>query len=158
MKQPYFVPVALAFGGNVGQVDDNFAMAVAALAPSGLTNIRISGYYRTAPVNCPPGSPDFLNAALTALCPLAPLELLHLCQSIEQTAGRPAEHGFNTPRPLDIDLILYGDLIYRDEELTLPHPRAAIRRFVLEPLAEIAPDWKFPDSNRTVSDLLAALP
>lgn len=151
--------IAISLGGNLGEVAANFRVAVAALAASGLDDIRTSRIIRTAPVGCPPGTPDFLNMALTGVWGGGARELLRTCRRIEVAAGRPAEHGFNQPRPLDLDLILFGDrVIAEPPELIVPHPRAAARRFVLAPLAEIAPDWVFPDSGRRTDELLAGLP
>lgn len=149
--------IALALGGNCGDVCGNFETALAKLADGGIRNITMSPLYVTEPVDCPPGSPDFYNAALTGYCGLPPLELLALCKRIEREAGRPEHYPVNSPRPLDIDIILYGNLIYSDEKLTIPHPRAAEREFVLKPLADIAPDLIFPDTGQTVSDLLKKL-
>ena len=85
------------------------------------------------------------------------MELLEITQSIEQTLGRPVDPGFHLPRPLDIDIIIFGNEVADLPRLTLPHPRAHERLFVLEPLNEIAPDWVFPDSGRTVSELYFSL-
>lgn len=151
------VTIALALGGNDGDVRANFKNAVSALAEAGIREITMSPVRVTAPADCPPGSPDFLNAALTGQCDMAPFELLELCQRLERAAGRPAHYPRNSPRPLDIDIILYGDLVCSDERLTVPHPRASGRDFVLGPLAEIAPDLVFPDSGLSVRELLARL-
>ncbi len=149
--------IALALGGNCGDVCAGFEAAIAKLAAAGIREIRTSTVHATAPVDCPPGSPDFLNMALTGLCDLPPRELLTLCKRLEREAGRLEQYPVNSPRPLDIDIILYGNLIYSDERLTIPHPRAAARAFVLAPLAEIAPGMVFPDSGQTVLELLQKL-
>jgi 2-amino-4-hydroxy-6-hydroxymethyldihydropteridine diphosphokinase len=151
------IVIALALGGNAGDVRINFENAVAALGAAGIRDIMMSSVRVTAPVDCPPGSPDFFNAALTGLCDISPLELLDLCKRLEHAAGRALNYPRNSPRPLDIDIILYGDLIYSDERLTVPHPRAAEREFVLGPLAEIAPELVFPDSGLSVGELLGRL-
>ncbi|NCB32157.1 MAG: 2-amino-4-hydroxy-6-hydroxymethyldihydropteridine diphosphokinase, partial [Clostridia bacterium] len=119
------VMVALALGGNSGDVRAHFDRALSALEAAGVSGIRMSSIHVTAPVDCPPGSADFLNAALTGYCSIPPLELLALCKELERKAGRPAHYPPNSPRPLDIDIILYGDLVYSDDRLTIPHPRAA---------------------------------
>ena len=77
-------------------------------------------------------------------------ELVAVCQKLERAAGRPERHSSREARTLDIDIILFGDAVSAAPELTLPHPRARKRRFVLEPLAEIAPDWRFPDTGNTI--------
>ena len=84
-------------------------------------------------------------------------ELLTLCQELERRAGRPAVHSSRESRVLDIDLILFGDRVRHDPRLTLPHPRAQQREFVLKPLAQIAPELRFPDSGRTVAECLQNL-
>ena len=85
------------------------------------------------------------------------MELLKLCQSIEIALGRPAQHSSRESRIIDLDIILFGSEVIKSEVLTIPHPRAAQREFVLRPLNEIAPEWLFPDRQKTVSELFAAL-
>ena len=148
---------AIALGGNLGPVRENFCYAVSELSYGGLNNIRFSSIMKSKPENCPPNSPDFINAALTGEWQGTAQELLSLCQKIEVEAGRPAKHGFNAPRTLDLDIILFDDKIINSADLQIPHPRAAERIFVLEPLAKIAPDWIFPDSGKKVRELLDIL-
>lgn len=150
--------IAIALGGNLGEVAAAFDFAAARLAAGGVTALRRSGCRRTAPEDCPPGTPAFLNMAVTGRWAGTAAALLALCQGIEVAAGRPAAHGYHESRVLDLDLILFGDAVIETDLLTVPHPRAAGRRFVLEPLAEIAPDWVFPDSGCRVAELLARLP
>ena len=154
---PNPIKIAIALGGNLGDVAAAFELATAELAVGGVEAIRRSGNYRTRPVGCAPGTPDFLNAALTGTWRGAAVELLELCRRIEVKLGRPAVHGINRDRTVDLDLILYGDRIIREEGLTVPHPRARERLFVLEPLAEIAPEWEFPDEKITVKNALSRL-
>ncbi|MDD5663674.1 MAG: 2-amino-4-hydroxy-6-hydroxymethyldihydropteridine diphosphokinase [Victivallaceae bacterium] len=142
--------IAISMGGNIGCVEDNFYIAVEALCRAGISMINVSPVFSTAPVDCPPGTPDFHNATLTACCTMAPLELLDLCKQLEYAAGRPECYPRNAPRPLDLDIILYGDLVFEHDRLQIPHPRALERRFVLEPLAAIAPEWIFPTTGLTV--------
>jgi len=118
-----------------------------------------SGLYETTPVDCPPGSPGFLNAAV-ALIPRAsetPESLLKKLQQMEIEFGRRPKKVLNEPRPLDLDLIAFGNEIRATPQLILPHPRAHLRRFVLEPLAEIAPDLLFPGQGMTIRALLGEL-
>lgn len=113
----------------------------------------VASLYRSLPVS-PVPQPDFLNTAALAHTSLGPEEVLALAKSLELAAGRRRGLRFG-PRPLDIDLLLYGDRQCRHPELTLPHPRLAERRFMLEPLAEIAPDLPVPPGGSTVAELLA---
>ncbi|HEY2291114.1 MAG TPA: 2-amino-4-hydroxy-6-hydroxymethyldihydropteridine diphosphokinase [Thermoanaerobaculia bacterium] len=158
--------LALALGGNVpgifpGQaaggpspVEQTLAWALRRLAAS-LGPLRVASLYRTSPVS-PVPQPDFLNTAALARTALPPKELLALAQSLEREAGRRPGVRLG-PRPLDIDLLLYGDLQLEGPELILPHPRMRERRFVLIPLAEIAPDLPVPPDGARVADLLARL-
>jgi 2-amino-4-hydroxy-6-hydroxymethyldihydropteridine diphosphokinase len=122
--------------------------------------IRRSSLWRSLPVDCPPGSPPFINAAV-ALVPRpgeTPETLLGKLQALERKFGRRPKKVHNEPRPLDLDLIAFGRATRRGATLTLPHPRAHLRRFVLGPLAEIAPGHRLPRRRRTLRQLLAALP
>ena len=148
---------ALALGGNIGNVAEAFNVAVQKLEAAGLKNVNLSSFYHTAPVGCEPGTPDFLNAALTGDWPNGAEELLRVCKRIECESGRAAIHGENTPRTLDIDIILFGSLIVAEGNLQIPHTRAADRLFVIAPLAEVAPQMCFPDTGRKVSAILKSL-
>ncbi|MFA6714003.1 MAG: 2-amino-4-hydroxy-6-hydroxymethyldihydropteridine diphosphokinase [Victivallaceae bacterium] len=150
--------IAIALGGNIGESEKFFTFALDRLKAGGVRKIKLSQPLKSKPENCPPGSPDFTNAALTGEWTSSPLELLKLCQSIEIEAGRPSEHALNAPRTLDLDIILFGSEIVDLPELQIPHPRAADRGFVMKPLAEIAPEWIFPDSGETVSQIYRRLP
>ena len=121
-----------------------------------LGDLRVASLYRTAAVS-PVPQPDYLNTAVLARTSLEPGELLALAKALELAAGRRPGVRFG-PRPLDIDLLLYGGRQSSAPELTLPHPRLRERRFVLEPLAEIAPDLRVPPDGATVRELLARLP
>lgn len=118
-----------------------------------------SSLWRSAPVDCPPGSPDFINAvvALTPLPSFTPESLLAELQQLEREFGRQPKKLLNEARPLDLDLIAWGDEVRNTPALTLPHPRAHLRHFVLCPLGELAPDLVLPGQRRTVAELLAAL-
>ncbi|HEX4962944.1 MAG TPA: 2-amino-4-hydroxy-6-hydroxymethyldihydropteridine diphosphokinase [Thermoanaerobaculia bacterium] len=150
-------PVALALGGNLGPVEQTLGRALRSLATS-LGPLRVASLYRTTPVS-PIAQPDFLNTAAVAHTGLAPEAVLALAKALELAAGRrpPGESRRFGPRPLDVDLLLYGDRQSAAPELTLPHPRLRERRFMLEPLAEIAPDWLVPPEGLPVRELLARL-
>ena len=147
---------ALCLGGNIGDVRSRFDGVEKALAAFGVKEIRRSTVYVTAPVGCVPGTPDFQNQALTGECNAAPEELFALLQRLERQYGRPALHSSQESRTLDCDVILWGEECISSDILTVPHPRTRMRQFVLEPLAEIAPEMKFPD-GMTVAQAWAAL-
>ncbi|HEX6900586.1 MAG TPA: 2-amino-4-hydroxy-6-hydroxymethyldihydropteridine diphosphokinase [Thermoanaerobaculia bacterium] len=148
------IEVALGLGGNLGPVEETFLRALRQLE-SALGPLLVASLYRSRPVS-PIPQPDYLNTAVLARTSLAPGELLVLTQSLEHDAGRRDGPRFG-PRPLDVDLLLYGDLQLESPELTVPHPRLRERRFVLEPLADIAPDWRVPPDGATVRELLEKL-
>jgi 2-amino-4-hydroxy-6-hydroxymethyldihydropteridine diphosphokinase len=117
-----------------------------------------SRIYETEPVDCPPGSPCFLNAAIEIACTLPPLDLLASLQRIEQTLGRPREHAFHSPRTIDLDILYYDNLHFTLPELTLPHPRISERPFVLCPLADICPDRMLPGWGKSIAARLVEFP
>jgi 2-amino-4-hydroxy-6-hydroxymethyldihydropteridine diphosphokinase len=146
--------VSLAYiglGANLG--DARAALQAARDALAALPNsdlLRCSALYRSAPIDS--SGPDYLNAVAELRTALTPLDLLHHLQAIEQAQGRERPYR-NAPRTLDLDLLLYDDLVQHDLELTLPHPRAHERAFVLQPLAELVPDLRLPGRG-IVRDLL----
>ena len=156
-QKPLAADVAIMLGGNLGEPEKFFDSAVAGFSGGGLQITGRSAIYRSAPVDCVPGTPDFSDQALTGRWSGTPEELLALCQKLERAAGRPEKHSSCESRTLDCDIIIFGDKVSNSPLLTLPHPRAKQRRFVLEPLSEIAPDWRFPDSGTTVLQELEAL-
>ncbi len=117
-----------------------------------------SRIFETDPVDCPPDSPPFLNAAIELACTRPPLDLLAELQRIEQLLGRPRDHGFHAPRTIDLDILYYDNLAFRLPELTLPHPRISERAFVLAPLADVAPQKILPGLRESVAALFEKLP
>jgi 2-amino-4-hydroxy-6-hydroxymethyldihydropteridine diphosphokinase len=149
------VAVAVALGSNLGDRAASLRQAAGDLAAL-LTSFTISSFHDTEPVDVAP-QPRFLNAAAVGLSVRDPRSLLDALLAIE------ARHGRTRPNPgaartLDLDLILYGDRIISEAGLQVPHPRFRERRFVLEPLAEIAPELRDPVTGATVRELLARLP
>jgi 2-amino-4-hydroxy-6-hydroxymethyldihydropteridine diphosphokinase len=147
--------VAVALGSNLGDRDEFLNRAAESLRPF-ISDLRLSSFYRTAPVGVGE-QPEFLNAAAVGESVLSARALLETLLAIEQRYGRQRPHP-GAARTLDLDLILYGDAVI-DEPPTLivPHPRFRERRFVLEPLAEVAPDWTDPATGLTIARLLEKL-
>ncbi|MBN2339359.1 MAG: 2-amino-4-hydroxy-6-hydroxymethyldihydropteridine diphosphokinase [Acidobacteria bacterium] len=145
----------ISAGSNVGDRWAQLGRAIAALEACGRV-IAVSSCYETEPVGYG-DQPWFLNLAAGLETRLTPHQLLSFCQSIELAQGRVRPFP-NAPRTLDLDILLYGDLILDLPDLVLPHPRLADRRFVLEPLAEIAPLLRHPVLNRSVRQLLELCP
>jgi 2-amino-4-hydroxy-6-hydroxymethyldihydropteridine diphosphokinase len=149
------IPVAIALGSNLGDRGAHLDFALSRLAPI-LSDIHASSRHDTAPVDVPGNQPRYLNAAVVGRTTLTAHELLGALQAIEVERGRTRPF-VNAPRTLDLDLILYGDAIASDGVLTVPHPRFRERTFVLEPLAEIAPEMVDPVSGLTVRVLAEQL-
>jgi 2-amino-4-hydroxy-6-hydroxymethyldihydropteridine diphosphokinase len=149
----------IALGSNLGDSRNIVLRAMDRLQELSDQPLAKSSLLETAPVDCPPGSPNFVNAVV-ALVPRdgeTPESLLAKLRELENEFGRTPKKILNEPRPLDLDLIAFGDEIRSTAELTLPHPRAHLRRFVLLPLAEIAPDLVLPGQGGAVADLLRQL-
>lgn len=130
----------LSLGGNLGDVPATFQQAEKLLVGGGFAVEKSSSIFRTAPVDCPPDTPDFCNIAIAGYWCGTPEELLDLTQSIEVHLGRPADHGYHQSRTLDIDIVWMEKTSMNTPRLTLPHPEAGNRRFVLDPVQEIAPE------------------
>lgn len=143
----------IALGANLGDPLPTLHWARDEVSKLGQVT-GVSRLYRTAPVGGPPGQPDYLNAALSLQTALAPADLLAALHDIEARAGRTREVRWEA-RVLDLDLILYGDQISDDPALTLPHPRAWERAFVLAPLLDLDPALKHPHTGETVAEALA---
>lgn len=149
----------IALGSNVGDSPGILRRAMDELEKLSVTSLKRSSLWQTTPVDCPPGSPTFVNAvvALAVRLDETPSTLLAKMQAMEKEFGRRTKKVINEPRRLDLDLIAFGDELSTRSELILPHPRAHERRFVLQPLSEIAPALILPGQRRTVAEMLSAL-
>jgi 2-amino-4-hydroxy-6-hydroxymethyldihydropteridine diphosphokinase len=150
----------VALGSNLGNSAGLIERAFKRLDLLSSAPARHSSLWKSVPVDCPPGSPPFVNAA-SAIVPHpaeTPESLLEKLLAIEKEFGRRTKQILNEPRPLDLDLIAFGQEQRDTPSLILPHPRAHLRRFVLLPLSEVAPAFRFPGTDGTVEELLAALP
>ena len=143
--------VAIALGSNLGDRERNLRKAVQQLAAF-VCDLQVSSFHETAPEGVGV-QPMFLNAAAVGNTRLPAQGLLAELLAIEQTLGRERPH-WGAPRTIDLDLILYNGAVIDEPGLTVPHPRFRERRFVLEPLVELAADWIDPVSGRTVAALL----
>jgi 2-amino-4-hydroxy-6-hydroxymethyldihydropteridine diphosphokinase len=146
----------LGLGSNVGDSAGHLRAAVQLLPGHGVEVEAVSSTYVTEPVGEILDQPDFLNAAVRIRTGLEPERLLDACKAVEAERGRAFDLLRHSPRPLDVDLLLLGDLELRTERLTLPHPEVTSRRFVLAPLLELDPELTLPDGTR-LADALAAL-
>ena len=115
--------------------------------------------WRTSPVDCPPDSADFVNAVvrIDARCATSPGALLEVLKRMEARFGRGASPVRHAPRELDLDLLLFDDIVSDDADCRLPHPRAVDRRFVMVPAAEVAPEVTWPGVDRTIAEIAASL-
>jgi 2-amino-4-hydroxy-6-hydroxymethyldihydropteridine diphosphokinase len=145
------ISIAIALGSNLGDRDGRLREALARLR-SAVSNLRASTFHDTEPVGVG-DQPRFLNAAAVGRTTLSARELLSTLLELERQLGRVRPYP-GAPRPIDLDLILYGTSVMDEEGLVVPHPRFRERLFVLEPLAEVAPDWIDPVTGRTVQELL----
>jgi len=168
VKSPFEIPklefelqklAFIALGSNLGDSKQAVLRALERLQGLSAFPLLRSSLWQSTPVDCPPGSPLFVNA-VAGMLPRAgetPESLLDQLQALEKEFGRRAKQVTNEPRPLDLDLVVFRRETRDSERLTLPHPRAHLRRFVLQPLAELAPDLVLPGQVLTVRQLLETL-
>ena len=147
----------LGLGSNVGGRRENLQAAVDAMPARGISVLASSSTYDTEPVGLVLDQPSFLNACVRISTELGPEELLDACKEIEAALGRDLEGGVrHGPRPIDVDLLLLGELVYESERLRLPHAETTSRRFVLIPLLELDFELRAPDGS-PLSEALVAL-
>jgi len=147
----------LGLGSNVGGRRENLQAAVDAMPARGISVLASSSTYDTEPVGLVLDQPSFLNACVRISTELGPEELLDACKEIEAALGRDLEGGIrHGPRPIDVDLLLLGELVYESERLRLPHAETTSRRFVLIPLLELDFELRAPDGS-PLSEALVAL-
>jgi 2-amino-4-hydroxy-6-hydroxymethyldihydropteridine diphosphokinase len=147
----------LGIGSNVGDRRANLQAAVAAMRGVGIVPVASSSLYDTDPVGEVLDQPSFLNGCVQIETALEPLELLDACKRIERDLGRVAGGQRHAPRPIDVDVLLLGELAFDDERMTLPHGQVLARRFVLVPALELDQTLRTPDGT-ALADALAALP
>lgn len=147
--------VVVALGSNQGNSRVLLRSAIERLRRIAAQPVLVSSFWRTVPVDCPEGSPDFLNAVVAwrKVPGQDPEVLLSMLQSLERELGRRPKVLHNEPRPLDLDIIAFGNERRQSDQLTLPHPRAVERAFVLYPLAEILPDLVLPGERQSAGQL-----
>jgi 2-amino-4-hydroxy-6-hydroxymethyldihydropteridine diphosphokinase len=149
-------PGYLGLGSNVGDRRENLEAAAGALPGHGVEVLASSSVYETEPVGLVLDQRDFYNACLRVETAHGPEELLDACKAVERALGRVAGGPRHGPRPIDVDVLLLGEVRFASERLTLPHPEVTSRRFVLVPLLELDPSLTLPDGVR-LADALAAL-
>lgn len=157
MTEKIYIGLGANLPSAAGSPVATLEKAVADLAASGIAIRRRSPWYETAPVPRADDQPWYVNGVVEVASDLAPADLLAKLQRLEAEAGRVRSIA-NAPRPLDLDIIAYGDRVETRNTPLLPHPRMEIRAFVLLPLQAIAPRWRHPVSGREVAELIAALP
>lgn len=153
-------PVFIALGSNLNSPRFQLDRAVEAFETHPeIHRLAVSAWLESEPMNCPNGSPPFFNGVMRLETTLSPDALFDFCQSLEVQAGRKpyAQRQMNEARPLDLDILFYGDLILKTPHLEIPHPRLHQRDFVLKPLVELDPTWEHSVLKRSMLQLLEDL-
>jgi 2-amino-4-hydroxy-6-hydroxymethyldihydropteridine diphosphokinase len=148
----------LSLGSNLGDRESNLASAITALSTyHEINNIKNASFY-----NCPPlfntDQAEFLNTVIAYETDFSAFDLFDACRNVEKLLGRPDKREKNSPRTIDIDILTYGSSFLETEQLTIPHPDLANRKFVLVPWAELDPDFTVPVFKMTVTELLSLCP
>ena len=149
--------VYIALGSNLGDRAGTLAQAIDALTATGIRVVRSSSFYETEPVEVAAAQPWFVNCVVALETELMPRQLLARTRAIELAMGRRRDWP-RAPRTVDIDIVLFGNTVSNAEGLTIPHPRMDRRRFVLEPLAEIAAEVEHPVLHQSAREMLRVLP
>jgi 2-amino-4-hydroxy-6-hydroxymethyldihydropteridine diphosphokinase len=150
----------IALGSNLGERAENIRRGIEMLLAS-VPHVKLDAsapVYETEPVDCAPGTQSFLNTVIEIEADCTPQELHTHLKAVESALGRPEQRERNSPRTLDLDLLYADDVVSDDPALILPHPRLHLRRFVLQPLADIRPDLLLPGQTQSIAGLLARLP
>jgi 2-amino-4-hydroxy-6-hydroxymethyldihydropteridine diphosphokinase len=151
--------VFIGLGSNLGDSRQIVLEVMNAIEGSGRGPLLRSSLWRSRPLDCPPGSADFINAVVGYRPSVGetPRGLLEYLQALEVEFGRPQKRSVNAPRPIDLDIICFANEAVSEADLVVPHPRARQRLFVLGPLAEIAPMLRFPPGDRSIGELISHL-
>lgn len=150
----FLIAIGTNLGDRLGNLHRGLTLLHQRVQP---LSLRAGGLYETAPVDCAPGTQAFLNSVIEIEVSFSAWDLHTELQSIEQALGRPSVREKNSPRPLDLDLLLAGDFVSDDPVLTVPHPRLHLRRFVLQPLADLCPALVPPGHKNSIQQYLEAL-
>jgi len=150
--------VYLSLGSNLGDRESNLAQATIALSINyQISEIVSSSYYESEPLYNK-NQPLFLNSILQFSTTLKPFDILDITQKVEKMLGKSEEKEKNQPRIIDIDILFHGDAVIETEKLVIPHPMLSLRKFVLIPFVELAPEFKIPHTNLKINDLLEHCP
>ena len=149
--------VALGLGSNLGDRRAHLGTAAAHLGQTAVSELKMSSMLETEPIDCPDDAGAYLNAAVVGYTTLSPSDLHAVCESVEDKMGRPRQRDYHDNRIIDIDILLYDDLVFDTTALQIPHIYLTCRDFVLRPLSELAPEWPVPPDNITVAAHLKSM-